>query len=157
MKESATSLVRAGYITIFKALHTAGVSTVNIQKLIFFYFLYISIVCSYFLTNHLLTRVYPDTQPTIAFVSFVSALIYTFNPHTLTYKWGSGYQMSLFAYSIYPALVLFFIIGASQKSFLGRIKYAFYIGVCTLLMSPAATTPTYLIVGLMIAVTFTLL
>ena len=43
------------------------------------------------------------------------------------------------------------------KSFLGRIKYAFYIEVCTLLMSPAATTPTYLIVGLMIAVTFTLL
>ena len=40
MKESATSLARAGYITIFK--YTAGVSTLNIEAYFLLFFVYIN-------------------------------------------------------------------------------------------------------------------
>lgn len=141
---SPSSLVALLSLNIFEIV---GLSLVEIEKILFYFLFTFSGLSMYFLTANLIK----DEKKHLAGV--ISAFIYMMNTFTWTIKWSSGFIVSLYAYGALPLMLGLFIKGLSEKR---NKKYAFLIGLTSLLAAPSGSTPTYFIVIWFILFTYLL-
>jgi hypothetical protein len=131
---SPSTLLAFSSLPIFEL---SGFTLVGIEKIMFYFVFTFPGLSMYFLTTSLINgkRRY--------FAGVVSALFYMMNTYTWLIKWSSGFITSLFAYGALPLMLAFYIRGLNENQ---NKKYAFFVGIASLLAAPSASTMTYIII-----------
>jgi len=112
-----------------------GFSAVTGEKIVFYLVMVISGLSMFLFVMRTFRR-----MRHIRLGALIAAQFYMFNTYTLFFKWPDRFQ-SLFVYMLLPLLLSSYIEGIREN---GNWRKAFIIGIVSVCMAPAATTPTYI-------------
>lgn len=123
------------YNLLLAALSASGFSIYSCEKILFYLLFALSGVSAYFLIRWLL-----DGERWTRAPALIGANYYMFNMYLVQLRWGSGYIMGMFFYSVFPALVLNWM---KARNLLG-LRYSVYMALLLLLALPSMNNPAYL-------------
>jgi len=124
-----------------------GFSPIQLQKGVFYLIMVVSGLSMYLLT----VAIFANRHGDMKIAGLFAALCYMFNTYTMFFKWPDRVQ-SLFAYMLAPTVLCLYMKGLEQN----KPIYSIGLAMTFLFMSPAATTPTYLVLVVLICVAYLL-
>lgn len=120
------------YYLPIRIMSSIGISLTNIEKIIFYLFLFSSGVGTYVLIKYALSN-----KGFSRASAFLGANLYMFNLYTLQFHWH--HAISLFSYSILPLIFYYYLKLLNT----GNSKYAIIIGILSFFASPSGDNPLY--------------
>jgi len=134
---NAATLVYTSLLTIIQWI-TNNISST--EKILFFLWFFISGVSMFILIKFLI-RKESTNEIIINIISFICALFYIMNAFLYNYRWGNGFLMSMFIYSIGPLLIYFAIRIFDVKNKTDKIKYFIYFLLANIWAIPSYENP----------------
>lgn len=136
---NSASLIYTGFLSVFYLIFKNISIT---EKILFFFWFFLSCVSAFTLLTYLISK-YEKNMVTVRSIGFIGTLFYVLNPFLYNYRWGNGFLIPMFIYSIGPLLLYLIIRILEAQEYREKYKYFVYFLIANLWAIPAYENPAY--------------
>ncbi|MEK9155686.1 MAG: hypothetical protein AAB360_00080 [Patescibacteria group bacterium] len=145
---NAASLI---YTSLLVLIHFFTRNISLTEKMLFLIWFFFSGLSAFVLVRHFVRKNLAK-QPALNLISLVGALFYSLNPFLYNYRWGHGFLIAMFIYSIAPLLIYYLIRIFEAKEKRVKSRYFLYFIFVNILAVPAFENPAYFLAFFMILI-----
>jgi len=136
---NSASLIYTGILSLFYFL-TSDISST--EKLLFYLWFLITCISAFVLISHFLNKEI-NNRAVVNLCALVGTLFYAMNPFLYNYRWGHGFLIAMFIYSIGPLLLYYLIQMLETSDLHKKTRYFLYFCIANLFAVPAFENPAY--------------